>query len=232
MPACIPILALAAFTLASGYHPALAQTWDKVKEDLASRGIMPSVVYDGNLLTDAVGGLKQDSIFQGNLYLQLRIDSEKAFGFPGMKIYLSELASHGPNPENGLVGDAQGVSNLTARPGFRSYEGWVQYNFLDNRWSVLVGQYDLATEFYRSQTANLFFNTAFGTGTEFGLSGLEGDLSVHVAGRAYRVQAAEQCRVSNRNPRRRAALSSERQNLPISQQRRAADRVGSGMDQK
>jgi porin len=174
MPACIPILALAAFTLASGYHPALAQTWDKVKEDLASRGIMPSVVYDGNLLTDAAGGLKQDSIFQGNLYLQLRIDSEKAFGFPGMKIYLSELASHGLNPENGLVGDAQGVSNLTARPGFRSYEGWVQYNFLDNRWSVLVGQYDLATEFYRSQTANLFFNTAFGTGTEFGLSGLEG----------------------------------------------------------
>jgi porin len=168
------VWALAAFALANGCHPSSAQTWDKVKEDLAARGIMPSIVYDGNLLTDAAGGLKQDSIFQGNLYLQLRIDSEKAFGFPGMKIYLSELASHGPNPENGLVADAQGVSNVTARPGFRSYEGWVQYNFLDNRWSVLVGQYDLATEFYRSQTANLFFNTAFGTGTEFGLSGLEG----------------------------------------------------------
>jgi porin len=174
MPACTSMLAFAAFTLASGYHPASAQTWDKMKEDLASRGIMPSVVYDGNLLTDAAGGLKRDSIFQGNFYAQLRIDSEKAFDFPGMKLFFSELVTHGPNPEDGLVGDVQGVNNLTARPGFRTYENWVQYNFLDDRWSVLVGQYDLATEFYRSRTANLFFNTAFGTGTEFGLSGLEG----------------------------------------------------------
>src|SRR5262249_33366350 len=45
---------------------------------------------------------------------------------------------------------------------------------LDNRWSVLVGQYDIATEFYRSQTAGLFLNTAFGTGSALGLSGVEG----------------------------------------------------------
>ena len=174
VPACTSMLAVAAFTLASGYHPASAQTWDKMKEDLASRGITPSLVYDSNLLTNAAGGLKQDSIFQGSLYLQMRIDSEKAFDFPGMKLFVSELITHGPNPENGLVGDAQSVSSVTARPGFRSYEGWVQYNFLDDRWSVLVGQYDLGTEFYRSQTAGLFFNMAFGTGTDLGATGLEG----------------------------------------------------------
>lgn len=165
---------LAAFALATGCHPSSAQTWDKVKEDLASRGITPSLVYDGNLLTDGAGGLKRDSIFQGNLYLQMRIDSEKAFGFPGMNLFFSELVAHGPNPEDGLVGDAQGVNNVTARPGFRTYENWVQYNFLDNHWSVLVGQYDLATEFYTSQTANLFFNSAFGTGTDIAPTGLEG----------------------------------------------------------
>lgn len=126
------------------------------------------------MLTDGAGGLKRDSIFQGNLYLQMRIDSEKAFGFPGMKLFFSELVAHGPNPEDGLVGDAQGVNNVTARPGFRTYENWVRYNFFDNRWSVLVGQYDLATEFYTSQTANLFFNSAFGTGNDIALTGLEG----------------------------------------------------------
>jgi carbohydrate-selective porin OprB len=162
------LLAAFAFALATGCQPSFAQTWDKMKEELAARGITPSLVYDGNLLTDAAGGLKQDSIFQGSLYLQMRIDSDKAFDFPGMKIYFSELVTHGPSPENGLVGDAQSVSSVTARPGFRSYEGWVQYNFLDDRWSVLVGQYDLGTEFYRSQTAGLFFNMAFGTGTDLG----------------------------------------------------------------
>jgi porin len=167
---------LAAFALATGCRASSAQTWDKVKvkEDLAARGITPSLVYDGNLLTDGAGGLKRNSILQGNLYLQIRIDSEKAFGFPGMKLFFSELVTHGPNPEDGLVGDAQGVNNVTSRPGYRSYEGWVQYNFFDNRWSVLVGQYDLATEFYTSQTANLFFNSAFGTGTDIALTGLEG----------------------------------------------------------
>jgi carbohydrate-selective porin OprB len=134
---------LAAFALATGCHPSSAQTWDNVKEDLASRGITPSLVYDGNLLTDGAGGLKRDSIFQGNLYLQMRIDSEKAFGFPGMKLFFSELVAHGPNPEDGLVGDAQGV-NVTARPGFRTYENWVQYNFLDNHlvgsdWTIRPG---------------------------------------------------------------------------------------------
>jgi porin len=167
-------LAASAFVLAQTCTASFAQSWDKTKEQLAKYGIFPTFVYDGNLLTNAAGGVKPGSIFQGTFYAQLKIDGEKFFGVPGMTIFLSELVAHGPNPENGLVGDAQSVSNMTTRPGYRSYEGWVQYNFLGNRWSVLVGQYDLATEFYRSQTANLFFNNAFGTGTAFGLSGVEG----------------------------------------------------------
>jgi porin len=153
--------------------PSWAQDWTTVKESLAARGIIPSVIYDLNMLSNVDGGLKRDTILQGNAYLNLRIDSEKFFGFPGLKINFSELGTNGPNPA-GIVGDAQGVSNMTVPPGFRSYEGWLQYNFFDNRWSVLVGQYDLGTEFYRLQTAGLFFNYAFGTGTEFGLSGVEG----------------------------------------------------------
>src|SRR5262249_11666648 len=153
--------------------PAWAQDSTAVKDSLAARGITPGFVYNLNMLSDLDGGIKPDTILQGNGYLNLRIDSEKFFGFPGLKIYFSELGTHGPNP-TGIVGDAQGVSNMTVSPGFRTYEGWAQYNFLDNHWSVLVGQYDLGTEFYRLQTAGLFFNYAFGTGTEFGLSGVEG----------------------------------------------------------
>ncbi len=167
-------IAACVFILANASTPLAAQTWSAVKEDLSARGITPSVVYDSNLLTNAAGGLKQDSVGQGSLFLQLQIDSEKFFGFPGLKIYMSELVGHGPNPDSGIVGDAQGVNGLTVRPGFRTYENWVQYNFLDNQWSVLIGQYDIATEFYRSQTAGLFLNTAFGTGSAFNLSGVEG----------------------------------------------------------
>jgi len=167
-------LAASAFVLAQTCTASFAQSWDKTKEELAKYGVLPTFVYDGNLLTNAAGGIKRGSIFQGNFYAQMQIDGEKFFGVPGLTLFVSELVTHGPNPENGLVGDAQGVNNVTSRPGYRSYEGWVQYNFLGNHWSVLVGQYDLATEFYRSRTANLFFNSAFGTGTAFALSGIEG----------------------------------------------------------
>jgi hypothetical protein len=102
-----------------------AQDWTAAKDSLAARGITPSFVYDLNMLSDLDGGIKRDTILQGNGYLNLRIDSEKFFGFPGLKIYLSELGTHGPNP-TGIVGDAQGVSNMTVSPGFRTYEGWMR----------------------------------------------------------------------------------------------------------
>jgi porin len=171
---CIAALTACASVFGQAGTPSLAQSWDKTKEELAKYGITPSFVYDGNLLTNGAGGIKAGSIFQGSFYAQMQIDGAKFFGVPGLTLFVSELVTHGPNPENGLVGDAQGVSNVTVRPGYRSYEGWVQYNFLNDHWSVLVGQYDLATEFYRSRTANLFFNYALGTGTAFGLSGVEG----------------------------------------------------------
>jgi carbohydrate-selective porin OprB len=136
----LAILTASAFVFVQTCTAALAQSWDKTKEELAKYGIFPTFVYDGNLLTNAAGGVKQGSIFQGNFYAQMQIDGEKFFGVPGLTLFVSELVTHGPNPENGLVGDAQGVNNVTSRPGYRSYEGWVQYNFLGNHWSVLVGQ--------------------------------------------------------------------------------------------
>jgi porin len=152
---------------------ARAQDWSAAKDSLAARGITLSAIYDANMLSNPSGGVQRGTILQGNAYLQMLIDGEKLFGVPGLKIYASELGTHGPNPE-AFVGDAQGVSNMTAPPAFRSYEGWLQYNFPGNQWSVLVGQYDVGSEFYRLQTAGLFFNQAFGTGTSFGLSGVEG----------------------------------------------------------
>lgn len=39
---------------------------------------------------------------------------------------------------------------------------------------MLVGRYDLNSEFYRLQSASLFLNSSFGIGPEFSQSGLEG----------------------------------------------------------
>jgi porin len=72
------------------------------------------------------------------------------------------------------VGDAQGVTNISGPSGTDVEEMWVQHNFNDSGASVLVGIYDLSTEFYRLQAAGLFLNSSFGIGPEFSQSGLEG----------------------------------------------------------
>ena len=74
----------------------------------------------------------------------------------------------------GLVGDAQGTSNLEAPGGWQLYEAWLQQNLLDSRVSALLGRYDLNSEFYRLQSATLFLNSSFGVGPEFSQSGRGG----------------------------------------------------------
>jgi porin len=149
------------------------QGWDKIKAQLNEMGITPSFAYQANGLGNAAGGLVRGVMYQDNFYMQLRVDGEKAFAVPGLQLFVSELVTHGPFASE-FTGDAQGVSNISSRSGFRSYEGWAQYDFLQNHLSILVGQYDLSTEFYRLQSAGLFLNSAFGTGSEMAFSGLEG----------------------------------------------------------
>jgi carbohydrate-selective porin OprB len=114
----ISVVTTLVYLFGSGCTSSRAQDWSAMKDSLAARGIAPSVIYDADGLSNLDGGLQRGTILQGNSYLQVLIDGEKFFGFPGLKIYVSELVTHGPNPE-AFVGDAQGVSNMTAPPGVR-----------------------------------------------------------------------------------------------------------------
>jgi len=51
---------------------------------------------------------------------------------------------------------------------------WLEQNLLRNRFSVLIGRYDLNSEFYRLHAADLFLNASFGIGPEFSQSGKGG----------------------------------------------------------
>lgn len=94
-------------------------------------------------------------------------------GWQGASVYLHALQTHGGNPSS-LAGDAQGVSNLVAPSGLRLEEAWIQQNLFRNRLSILVGRYDLNTEFYTLQSAALLVNSSSGIGPEFSQSGKEG----------------------------------------------------------
>jgi porin len=151
----------------------VAATWEAIRRGATARGVEVSVVYDGEGLVNATGGVRTGAAYLGNLRLQLTVDGQRLLGWPGVTFFLHGLETHGGHPSR-FVGDAQGVSNLEAPGGWQLYEAWFQQNLLDNRFSALVGRYDINSEFYRLQSATLFLNSSFGVGPEFSQSGRGG----------------------------------------------------------
>jgi porin len=153
--------------------PSSAQVFTDEKSNLVKQGITPTLLYDADTASNVSGGEKRGSTYSGALHLQVLFDGERLLNWPGATIYADFLDIHGGQPSN-LVGDAQGVSNIAAPSSFRLYEAWLQYNLKDDRYSILVGRYDLNSEFYRLTSAGLFLNSSFGVGPEFAQTGRAG----------------------------------------------------------
>lgn len=137
------------------------------------RFFRPSLIYDGTVLGDLRGGVRRGSTYSGNLNLRLYVDPGSRLGISDLYGYVDALWIHGGQP-SAHVGDAQGVSNISAASSLQLYEAWVQKSAFGDGLSVLAGLYDVNSEFYRLQTSALFLNSSFGIGPELGQSGVEG----------------------------------------------------------
>jgi porin len=146
---------------------------DDSASDSAPKGVKASLVYNGAAFGNVGGGVRTGWTYTSNLNVQLDIDAGALFGWQDTLGYLDGLWLQGGLPSS-FVGDAQGVSNISAPNSVKLYEAWIQKNFAAGQISLLAGLYDLNSEFYRLQSAGLFLNSSFGIGPEFAQSGLEG----------------------------------------------------------
>ncbi len=137
------------------------------------QGVAPALVYDGAGFSNLAGGLSRSSTYTGELNLSLTLELDRLAGWPDSLIYADGVWIHGGQP-SALVGDAQGVSAISAAHALQLEELWAQRNFLQRQLSVLAGLYDLNSEFYRLASAGLFLNSSFGIGPEFSQSGVAG----------------------------------------------------------
>jgi len=158
---------------ACGIGHAQSGDWQGLADRMNAAGIAPTLTYGGDVAANTSGGDRRGATYTDNLHVQLMLDGDRLAGIPGLSAYLDALWIGGGQPSK-FAGDAQGVSNIAGPSAVRLYEAWLQYNFPDNRFSILAGRYDLNTEFYRLTSADLFLNSSFGIGPEFGLSGFAG----------------------------------------------------------
>lgn len=129
--------------------------------------------YTGDMVGNASGGLKQGTVYLGNLNATALFDGASLWGIEGSTVYLYGLGNHGGQPSS-LVGDAQTVDNIEANNTFRLYEAWIEHVFSGSRLSLLAGLMDVNAEFDSRETTGLFINSSHGIGPDFSQSGENG----------------------------------------------------------
>lgn len=141
--------------------------------DTSARSALWNFAYTVDGIDNVAGGARRGTVVTGVAAGEVTLRLGPLVGWHGMSLFASVFAMHGGAPSD-IVGDVQGVSSLQAPPALRLMEIWVQQNLLADRLSILVGRYDINSEFYRLQSGDLFLNSSLGIGPEFALSGVAG----------------------------------------------------------
>jgi len=161
----------AAANLAEREH--LGGDWLGLRTDLGDLGIDLQAVYTGDVVANVRGGVRRRAVYLGNLDLEATCHLPELTGLELGTLFVYALVDHGGSPSKN-VGDLQIVDNIEAPAAVKLYEAWWQGTFFSERVSLLVGLYDLNSEFYTLHSADLFLNSSFGIGPELASSGRNG----------------------------------------------------------
>lgn len=165
---------------------AQADTAEPVVTGAASDAIELGVAYTGEVLSNRSGGLSRDSTYVDNLDLTLVVDTDALFGWSGTEFFAYGLYNNGSPFSETIVGDLQVISNIeTGVHAIRLYEAWFRFR-LGQRSEMLVGLYDLNSEFDVLDASQLFIGSAHGIGTDISQAGLNGPSIFPVTGLSLR----------------------------------------------
>lgn len=132
------------------------------------------LVYKADILAGLGGGYRNQIGYLGNLDVKITVAGERAFGLGGATLFAHLLHNHGAKP-NKQIGTLQGVDNIEVGTNTgKVLQLWYQQQLLDDRLSLLVGLYDLNTEFYVTDSSSVFVHPALGAGSELAQTGANG----------------------------------------------------------
>lgn len=129
--------------------------------------INASLSYTSDLWGNTTGGVEK-----GIKYLD-NIDVESSFKLLESTFFLYGIINNGESISQ-LSGDIQAVSNIEAENSRYIYEAWINTPIYEANTSLLIGLYDLNSEFDVIKTAGLFMNSSHGIGSEYSSTGEEG----------------------------------------------------------
>lgn len=120
------------------------------------------------------GGYEQGFVYMDNVDITAKLNFDALFDWEqDLSLFLYGLGNHGGSASE-MMGDFQVASNIEAPRTWRLFEAWIQQNFLNDEFSLLIGLYDLNSEFDVLRPGTIFINSSFGIGAEYAQSGING----------------------------------------------------------
>ncbi|MFN7728942.1 MAG: carbohydrate porin [Bdellovibrio sp.] len=173
----------------------LTGDWGGTRARAAEAGYEFEFGYKGEFGKVVKGGVEQKQSYVDNLDVKLAVDLEKAVGWSGWSFLIYGLGNSGANgghTPSAHVGDRQVTSNIEAPvDDFRIFELQVKKNWNEDRSSIIIGLYDLASEFYSTGSSGVFLNSSFGPGHELAQTGVLGPSIFPYAAPAVRVAVTD-----------------------------------------
>lgn len=147
-------------------QPCAAQDEAEPAFDLGAEVTVDFVAITSGGSDDAVRALSNISLFAS-------ADLDRLAGISGVRGHLHVLDNRGDRP-NDASGSLQGINNIEVpSAGTRLFEAWLEKD-LGGGATLLAGLYDVNSEFYANDAADLLLSPPFGIGSEFAATGPNG----------------------------------------------------------
>ena len=158
-----------------------------LRERLEELDLSLELSYTGDLVANTRGGLARKNEYLGTVDATFTWHTETLLERDFGTLFLYGLWIHGGQPTS-FVGDVQATDNIEAKDSLQLFEAWWQKSLFDRKASILIGLYDVNSEFNAIDSAEIFLHASAGMGAALGNSGRNGPSTFPATGLGARLK--------------------------------------------
>lgn len=153
----------------------LTGDWGGARSHLYDQGINIGITHISDLLSDVAGGIKRGSEWEGHTEARITLDLDKMLGMDATTVYIQYNSDLGAKFNRDYAGGFMSVdNNEVAENTGQFFDAWIQKNFFQNSLSLKAGIYPIDSEFYITDTTQIFLQPTYGMSNEFSQAGKNG----------------------------------------------------------
>ena len=148
-------------------NTSLTGDWLGERTKLYNEGVDISLNYHTDVFSNINGGIKRGSGILSQADLRLNLDGDKLFHLSETKAFVEFISLTGARPNQQYVGSLVQVNSSEPNKSMTRLEQvWIAKDLYEKKLNILVGLYDINTDFYLTNSASIFLQPSYSIGNE------------------------------------------------------------------